>query len=130
MVSGTYAPPTGAPPQLELLYRSGLGQNAILAKGSLPDSVTTHPRFGTFQAAVTEATAAEFRLHLGSQLRTAGQTLVVSGIIRPRHAGSSFWTVDPVAVRRNWSSRRGPPRPTGAPPRSSARTSFTPCSST
>ena len=35
---------------------------------------------------------------MGSQLRTAGQTLVVTGIIRPRHAGSSFWTVDPVAA--------------------------------
>ena len=96
-VSGARGPATGAPPQMELLYRSGLGRNAVLVRGSLPDAVTTYPRSGTFQVAVTVATAAKLGLRVGSQLRTAGQTLVVSGIIRPRGAASSFWTVDPVA---------------------------------
>jgi putative ABC transport system permease protein len=96
-VSGAQAPNTGAPPQMELLYRGGLGHNATLVKGTLPDQVTAHTRYGIFKVAVTTATAAKFRLRVGSQLRTAGQTLVVSGIIRPRQAGSPFWTVDPVA---------------------------------
>jgi putative ABC transport system permease protein len=96
-VSGVHGPATGAPPQMELLYRSGLGRNAVLVRGSLPDAVTTSQRSGTFQVAVTAATAAKLGLRVGSQLRTAGQTLVVSGIIRPRGAASSFWTVDPVA---------------------------------
>ena len=96
-VSGGRPPATGAPPQAELLYRSVLGRNATLVTGSLPTGVTKHAGSGTFQVAVTTATAAKFRLHVGSQLRTAGQTLVITGIVRPRHAGSSFWTVDPVA---------------------------------
>jgi putative ABC transport system permease protein len=96
-VFGGRPPTTGATPQTELLYRSLLGRNATLVAGSLPDSATAHVRSATFQVAVTTAMAAKFRLHVGSQLRTAGQTLVVTGIIRPRHPGSSFWTVDPVA---------------------------------
>jgi putative ABC transport system permease protein len=96
-VFGGRPPATGATPQTELLYRSLLGRNATLVAGSLPDSATGYVRSATFQVAVTTATAAKFRLHVGSQLRTAGQTLVVTGIIRPRHPGSSFWTVDPVA---------------------------------
>ena len=46
---------------------------------------------------MTTATAASLGLHVGSRLAAAGQMLVVSGIIRPRGAASSFWTVDPVA---------------------------------
>jgi len=97
-VSGGRPPATGATPQTELLYRSLLGRNGTLVAGSLPGSATAHARSATFQVAVTTATAAKFRLRVGSQLRTAGQTLVVTGIVRPRHPGSSFWTVDPVAI--------------------------------
>ena len=98
-VSGTSGPSAGhlGPPQLEILYRSGLGSNAILIAGSLPTHVQRHGSPETFQVAVTTATAASLGLHVGSRLAAAGQMLVVSGIIRPRAAASSFWTVDPVA---------------------------------
>jgi putative ABC transport system permease protein len=56
-----------------------------------------HGSSAAFRVAVTTATAAGLGLHVGSRLTAAGQELVVSGIIRPRGAGSSFWTVDPVA---------------------------------
>jgi putative ABC transport system permease protein len=98
-VSGTSGPSAGhlGPPQLEILYRSGLGSNATLVAGSLPTHVQRHGSPETFQVAVTTATAASLGLHVGSRLAAAGQMLVVSGIIRPRGAASSFWTVDPVA---------------------------------
>jgi putative ABC transport system permease protein len=102
--SGAPKPPPGtmAPPQMELLYRSDLGSNATLAAGSLPTRIQSSPAqsgtaAGTFQVAVTAATAARLGLRVGSRLQAAGQALVVSGIIRPAGAASSFWTVDPSA---------------------------------
>jgi putative ABC transport system permease protein len=86
------------PPQLELLYRSGLSGNATLVAGSLPTRVQGHANSGTFQVAVTAATAARLGLRVGSRLRAAGQVFVVGGIIRPAGAASSFWTVDPSAA--------------------------------
>ena len=70
---------TLAPPQLELLYRSGLGRNTRLVSGALPGAgaggagTGTGTGGGTLQVAVTQATAARFGLHPGSRLRAAGQ---------------------------------------------------------
>ena len=93
---------TMASPQLELVYRSGLGRNARLVKGSVPVGATstgTGPGAAvTLKVAVTQATAARFRLHPGSEIRAAGRPIVVSGIIRPLRPASSFWTVNPVAA--------------------------------
>jgi putative ABC transport system permease protein len=99
------------PPQLDLLYRSGLASNATLVAGSLPSRAHAYANSANFQVAVTAATAARLGLHVGSQLRSAGQQLVVSGIIRPRGASSSFWTVDPSAAapRLTYPSRDSPP---------------------
>ena len=89
---------TTAPPQVELLYRSGLASNGRLAAGRWPSSVVTHGSSATFQVAVTTATAAKFHLRPGSRIRASGQVLTVTGVIAPCRAGSSFWTVDPVAA--------------------------------
>ena len=99
VVSGAAGPSAAhlGPPQLEILYRNGLSGNATLVRGSLPTRVQGHGASAAFQVAVTTATAARLGLHVGSRLTAAGQALVVSGIIRPRGADSSFWTVDPVA---------------------------------
>jgi putative ABC transport system permease protein len=93
-----------APPQLELLYRSTLAGNARLVAGSLPGGAAASGPSGPFQVAVTTATAAKFGLHVGSRLRLpsrgtgmAGAAAVVTGVIRPLGAASSFWTVDLVA---------------------------------
>ena len=97
--SGGRPPHTGAPPAIELMYRTGLARNATLVAGSMPSSVTPRGnRTATFQVAVSAATAAKFRLHVGTRLQTLGQVLVVTGIIRPRNPASSFWTVDSVAA--------------------------------
>lgn len=104
-LSGANVAHASAPATIELLYRSNLAGNATLVAGSLPDKATTRgqspaagrARTSTFQVAVSKATATRFRLHVGMKLTTAGQTLVVTGIVQPRRTGSSFWTVDPLA---------------------------------
>ena len=51
--------------------------------------------------AVTAQTAARFGLHAGSRMTidssTGIITLAVTAIVRPRQAGSTFWTQDPLA---------------------------------
>jgi putative ABC transport system permease protein len=91
------APGSMSPPQLELLYRTGLDHDSRLVAGALPTRMTVIAGHAAFQIAVTAATAARLGLHVGARLRAAGQTLVVTGIIRPVSPGSSFWTVDPNA---------------------------------
>jgi len=96
--SGGRPPATGAPPALELMYRSTLGRDTTLVAGSRPTGVTTHGTADTFQVAVTAATAAKFGLHTGTRLRMSGIGVVVTGIVRPRDPASSLWTVDPAAA--------------------------------
>ena len=86
------------PPQLELLYRSTLAGQSTLVAGTMPVSAQDHGGSATFQVAVTRATAAKLGLHVGSLLQTAGQKLLVTGIVRPAGPGSAFWTVDPIAA--------------------------------
>jgi putative ABC transport system permease protein len=103
----------GALPELEIAYRSALGQHSQLVSGHRPDrsSVALNPgvplgtpgesavRDGTFEVALTQATAARFGVRVGSRLTVQdGITLVVTGIIRPVAPGSAFWTLDPVAA--------------------------------
>jgi putative ABC transport system permease protein len=99
-VSGATAPALRhmAQPVLKLLYRSTLASQAVLVTGSLPTTLKRRAGSATFQVAVTTATAARLGVHVGSRLRIAGQTLVVTGIVRPASPASAFWTVDPVAA--------------------------------
>jgi putative ABC transport system permease protein len=97
-VTGRPPARTMAAPQLELLYRSGLGRNARVVSGALPGAAAGSGTAAPLQVAVTQATAARLALHPGSQLRAAGQAVMVTGIIRPLSPASSFWTVDPVAA--------------------------------
>jgi putative ABC transport system permease protein len=104
---------TGTPLELEIAYRSALGQHSQLVTGHQPDrsSVTLNSGVplgtpgesavsgGTFEVALTQATAARFGVRAGSRLTApAGITLVVTGIIRPVSPSSAFWTLDPVAA--------------------------------
>jgi putative ABC transport system permease protein len=105
-VTGRPPDRTLAPPQLELVYRSGLGRNARLVTGSLPGGGASTSASGgtgtgtgtTLQVAVTQATAARFGLHPGPRLQPPGRAVLVTGIVRPLRPASSFWTVDPVAA--------------------------------
>jgi putative ABC transport system permease protein len=100
LLSGATAPGLRhmAQPQLELLYRSTLPSQSALVAGTMPASVQQHGSSATFGVAVTQATAARLGLRIGSLLRTAGQRLVVTGIVRPAGPRSAFWTVDPLAA--------------------------------
>jgi putative ABC transport system permease protein len=104
---------SGVPPELEIAYRTSLGQHSQLVSGHEPDlsSVTLNPgvplgtpgesavRDGTFQVALTAATATRFGVSVGSRLRAQdGITLVVTAIIKPLAPGSAFWALDPVAA--------------------------------
>ncbi len=104
---------SGVPPEVEIAYRTSLVQHSLLVAGHEPDrsSVTLNPgvplgtpgesavRYGTFQVALTAATAARFGVNVGSRLTTQdGITLAVTGIIRPLAPGSAFWALDPVAA--------------------------------
>ena len=100
LLSGATAPALRhlGQPQLELLYRSTLASQSTLVAGSLPTRVERGATSATFQVAVTTDTAARLGVRVGSRLRTAGQTLLVTGIVRPVRPASAFWTVDPMAA--------------------------------
>lgn len=106
----------GTPPQVELLYRDALAENARHITGRLPaTSRQVHGR-PQFQVAVTEATARRFGLTVGSRLGLEPDlTLLVTGIIQPARPASAFWTVDPAAAAPNLNSvQRGPSNWLGA----------------
>ena len=96
----------GGPPAVEVAYRSALASHARLISGSLPRSATPSGRQTVVQVAVTAATAAQFGLRPGSQVRL-GQlpampsgdpslVLSVTGVLRPAGPSSQFWTRDPA----------------------------------
>jgi putative ABC transport system permease protein len=112
----------GAPPKLEVAYRTALTSNARLVSGTLPRSATasaTGQHAIILQAAVTAATARTFGLRLGSLVRL-GQTssmppsdppieLSVTGVLQPTDPSSAFWTTDPlVAAPSQYSPLTGP----------------------
>ncbi|MBV9384067.1 MAG: hypothetical protein JOY82_21630 [Streptosporangiaceae bacterium] len=101
----------GTDAKLEVVYREPLTRYAALVSGQYPGSGGG----GTaLQVAVTEQTAARLGLHPGSKLvigpGAGGVTLGVTGIIRQRLPGSSFWTADPaIAAPAVQHSARQPP---------------------
>ena len=101
-----YAPVTGGAraagrgqPQFELTYRTALARYSRIVAGRLP-SGTVPGQGDVAEAAVTTATAARFGLRVGARL-TMGPAvrLVITGILRPVHPASDFWTDDPAVAR-------------------------------
>ncbi len=98
-----FGPVTGAAraaghgqPQFEVTYRTALARYSHVVAGRLPSA----GQRAVVQAVVTTATAARFGLRVGTRL-SMGPTvrLVITGIIRPVHPSSDFWTDDPGAAR-------------------------------
>jgi putative ABC transport system permease protein len=102
------------PPELEVIYRDALSGNARLAAGKFPRAGAGR----RLNIAVSVATARRFGLHVGSRLISAAVarkvSLTVTGIIRPVHPGSAFWTADPVAATPAPPVPRGPQYWSGA----------------
>jgi putative ABC transport system permease protein len=90
----------GAPPQLEVSYRTSLTGNAQLVAGTFSGSRVPP---GDVGVAATTQTAARFGMHPGSRLTLAVPsgpvTLFVTGIVRARDAGATFWQQDTNVVR-------------------------------
>ena len=90
----------GAPPQLEVSYRTSLTGYAQLVAGTFSGSRVPS---GAVGVAATTQTAARFGMHPGSRLTLAAPsgpvTLYVTGIVRERDAGATFWRQDTNLVR-------------------------------
>ena len=86
---------TGAPPQLELVYRNALPANAQLVAGSYAHGALPS---GTLAGAVTVQMAARFGFHPGSRavvtIPGGPVRVVITAIVRMRGAASPFWTKD------------------------------------
>src|SRR6516165_5797529 len=86
---------TGAPPQLELVYRNALPANATLVAGSYAHGALPP---GALAGAATTQMAARFGLHPGSRVVVAIPTgpvkVVITAIVRMRGPNSTFWTKD------------------------------------
>lgn len=100
--------------QLELIYRTPFTRYAALAAGRYPglpnpapSSRTTPANSVALDVAVSQATAARFGLRPGSVVRLKAPNLGshvqvqlrVTGVIKPRLPGSTFWTTDPTAAQ-------------------------------
>jgi putative ABC transport system permease protein len=104
-------------PQLELAYRDPVAGHLQVTSGTLPRRAATtaagRRRVPELEVAVTEATAARFGLHPGSQMPiavpvTIGQLLDasekppptailrVTGIVRPTGTAEAFWSSDNI----------------------------------
>ena len=90
----------GAPPQLQVSYRTSLTGFARLVAGTFSGGRVPP---GAVGVAATTQTAARFGMHPGSRLTLAAPsgpvTLFVTAIVRPRQAGSTFWQQDATPVK-------------------------------
>lgn len=96
----------GLPANLQVAYRDPFTRYTALITGRYPRTSSGQ----TLQVAVTRQTAARLGLHVGSQLvigrPTAAISLDVTGILRPRSPGSSFWTSHPATAAPDLVSRK------------------------
>jgi hypothetical protein len=103
-VSKGYGPKAveALPPELAFEYRDTLTSNARLVSGRF----TPGPGFpaNALGVSVTPATADRFGLHPGSRLKVGGNLIIITGIVRPIGAGSTFWQYDPTLVQPSLQS--------------------------
>lgn len=87
----------GGPPKLEVVYRDPLASNGQLVAGSY---TSTAVPARLLAVTVTTQMAARFGLHPGSKLSlttvSGAVGLFVTGVVREKAPGSSFWTADPT----------------------------------
>ena len=85
-------------PLLEIVYREPLSRHLRVVSGRLPDRYSTsgagRQATVTLDAAVNQATAARFSLHLGSDIQLGRVVLHVVGITRPADPATAFWSYD------------------------------------
>lgn len=98
-VTGAAAAAGGSRAQVEVMYRSALASYSRVVAGRLPAGASPARGHEVIQVAVTTATAARFGLRIGTTLRMSQAVrLLVTGIIRPEHPTTNFWTETPGAA--------------------------------
>jgi putative ABC transport system permease protein len=81
------------------MYRTALASYSRVVAGRLPVGAAQAGGHEVIQIAVTRATAARFGLRVGSSLGVRRAVrLMVTGIIRPEHPATNFWTETPLAA--------------------------------
>ena len=99
VLSGTGRMPVGYHPQLEVTYRDQLTSNVQVIAGQVADAAIPP---GVLGVAVTQQTAARYRLHPGSRLKLGSHhgriSLLVTAIVRARNPASTFWATDPLVT--------------------------------
>ncbi|WP_405810204.1 ABC transporter permease [Streptomyces sp. NBC_01520] len=94
--------PDALPPRLHYAVPSALREHSALAGGRWPvarGEVTAATR--EVEAAVTEETAAELKMEVGSTIAVPTQggkplTVRITGLVTPLHPKSGYWSVDPL----------------------------------
>ena len=97
-VTGAAAAAGGGRAQVEVMYRTALAGYSHVVAGRLPVGASVVGGHEVVQVAVTTATAARFGLRVGTSLRVRAVRLMVTGIIRPEHPATNFWTETPGAA--------------------------------
>lgn len=85
------------PPEMDPISLDTLSRDVRVTAGTLtaPSGLAN----GTLAVSVTAPVASLFGLRPGSRIALAGKiTLLVTGIVQPRDAGSSFWDQEPSAA--------------------------------
>ncbi|WP_399090897.1 FtsX-like permease family protein [Streptomyces sp. BBFR2] len=100
--------PDGAPAAFALYAPSDLGGHATLTAGRLPRAAAPGAR--VLEAAVTGATARTLRLRPGATLHPGSLTVRITGLLTPRAATGTYWSVDDLLT----APRLGPAG--GVPP--------------
>ena len=92
-VTGAAAAAGDSRAQVRVMYRTALASYSRVVAGRLPAGASLAGGHEVVQAAVTTATAARFGLRVGTSLRVRrSMRLMVTGIIRPEHPATNFWT--------------------------------------
>jgi putative ABC transport system permease protein len=94
-VTGAAAAAGGGQAQVAVMYRTALAGYSHVVAGRLPAGASLVGGHEVVQVAVTTATAARFGLRVGSTLSVRAVRLMVTGIIRPEHPATNFWTETP-----------------------------------
>jgi putative ABC transport system permease protein len=98
-VTGAATAAGGDRAQVEIMYRTALAAYSRVVAGRLPAGASQAGGHKVVQVAVTTATAARFGLRVGTSLSVRrALRLTVTGIIRPEHPATNFWTETPGAA--------------------------------
>ncbi|HTJ69814.1 MAG TPA: hypothetical protein VL551_19915 [Actinospica sp.] len=86
---------TPVPASVNLEFRSSIDAHLRLVSGSMPDTATVGNGTGTFDIAVTAATAKTYGVGIGGVISGRTYSFRITGIIEPTDPTSTFWKYDP-----------------------------------